>query len=387
MTLPIKDRVAIAGLGSTPFSRDAGRAAGAMVLDACVGAVRDAGLTASDIDGLCGSNVVPARYVQGALGIPECTWHANLTIPFQHQIIESMNAIHAGMCSTVLAYHGVYRASGTSRAASADPFRARYGAGPNVLFQTPDTFEGAVGHSPWARRYLDKYGVGREVFGKVAINNRSNAVLNERAAMRQPLTMEDYLSARLVREPLTLYDMDLPVDGADAFIITSAERARDLPHRPVLIHAAALGQNDRPFSAQMLDVDCTGQQIAIRQLWRHSDVRLGDVDVFFPYDGFSIITVRWFETAGYCDDGEANAFFDAHWETSTDRILIDGRVAVNTHGGSMSEGATQGSGHFREAAAQLRGEAGVRQVPNAKHALVTPGGFFFNAGAVMLRTE
>jgi acetyl-CoA acetyltransferase len=105
-----------------------------------------------------------------------------------------------------------------------------------------------------------------------------------------------------------------------------------------------------------------------------------------PHDGFSVITTRWFEVLGYCGDGEAEQFLAARWDAGQNRILIGGRVPVNTHGGSLSGGGTQGSGHVREAVLQLRGQAGERQAPGARTALLTPGGFFFNAGGIVLRS-
>jgi acetyl-CoA acetyltransferase len=385
MSASIKDKIAIVGVGTTGFYKDAGKSVGALVLDACVSAIRDAGLNAADVDGISGSLVVPARYVQNGLGIPACTWHANLTMPMQHQLIEAMNAVYSGACSTALVYHGVYRAPGASRSAAEDPFRTRFGPGTNVLSPNPDTFEGAVGTAPWAASYLHRYGVDRQVFGKIAINSRSNAIDNVWAACRAPLTMSDYLSARYVRKPLCLLDLDYPVDGADALIVTTTDRARDLKRSPILIHVATLGQNDRPYSAQMFDLSNTGQQVATQQLWRRSDIGLEDMDVFYPYDGFSFLAVRWFEAVGYCGDGEAQAFFEDNWHDEQDRLLINGRVGVNTHGGSLSEGATQGSGHIREAVLQLRNEAGSRQILDARHALIAQGGLFFNAGAIVLR--
>jgi acetyl-CoA acetyltransferase len=380
------DQVAIVGVGTTPYSRESGRTSGSLVLEACVAAITHAGIDRASIDGICGSNrVPPAHYVQSSLGIPAATWWVNPTVPIQHQLIEAMNAVYAGACTTALVYHGNYRASGVSRSAAGNPFRARAGAGFNVLATDPDTLASPVGYAAWAMRYLHQFGVGREVLGKIAINSRSNAVRNEHAAIRTPLTMDEYLSARMIREPLTMLDMDYPIDGADAFIVTSAERARDLTDKPVLIHAAVMGQTGLPAEDQTPDIDSTGQQVVARELWNRSDIGRDDIDVFFPYDGFSIICVRWFEALGFCASGEANAFFDDNWDNETNRLLLDGRVPVNTHGGSLSDGGVQGSNHLREAVLQLRDEAGVRQVPDAAHALLTPGGFFFNSSAIMLR--
>lgn len=357
----------------------------AMVARACIDAIRDAGLTAVDIDGVCGSTVVDTHAVQAALGLPAITWWCNPTIPFQHQIIEAMNAIHAGTCTTVLCYHGTYRPP--SRSGNNSPFRLRSSLGQAGLDQNPDTMFGPVGYAAWAARYLHEFRSSREVFGSIAINGRTNAALNPHAAMRKPLTMADYLDSPMVREPLAILDMDVPVDGADAFVITTAERARDLARRRVLIHAAVMGEAKVPYEDQTLDFNHTGQEIAARALWARSDIGLGDVDVFFPYDGFTVIAVRWFEVMGFCGDGEAADYFRDNWDTRADRLLLGGRVPVNTHGGSLSDGGTQGSGHVREAVLQLRGDAADRQVPGAETALLAMGGMFLNSGAIVLRTD
>ena len=203
--------------------------------------------------------------------------------------------------------------------------------------------------------------------------------------LRKPLTMADYLGGRMVREPLCLYDMDVPVDGADAFIVTTAERARDLHAAPVLIHAATMGMTAPPEEHLAADLDATGQPLAARDLRAKSDLWLEDIDVFFPYDGFSFVALRCFEAYGFCGPGEAGAFLADNWDAVENRIKIKGRVPVNTHGGSLSEGGSQGAGHLREAVTQLRGQACCRQVPGARVALLTPGGFFFNAQGLVLR--
>jgi acetyl-CoA acetyltransferase len=173
--------------------------------------------------------------------------------------------------------------------------------------------------------------------------------------------------------------MDVPVDGADAFVITTAERARDLPYPPVLVNAATLGMIDKNDEAQQPSLRQNGQHVVVDALKAKSDFWIDDCDVYFPYDGFSVITLNWIENAGWCGPGEAGAFIEANWDAEGNRILIDGRIPVNPHGGALSEGGTQGSGHIREAVLQLQGRAGERQVAGAETAIVTAGGFFFNA--------
>ncbi len=125
--------------------------------------------------------------------------------------------------------------------------------------------------------------------------------------------------------------------------------------------------------------------MVVESLKARGELWLDDVDVFFPYDGFSIITLGWIENVGYCKPGGAGRFMEEHWDEKSGRVLINGRVPMNPHGGSLSEGASRGTGHLREAVTQLRGEAGPRQVENARTALIGCGGFFFNSQGAILR--
>jgi acetyl-CoA acetyltransferase len=317
------------------------------------------------------------------LGLPSVTWYDNAVAPVGLAIVNAMNAVHAGLCQTVLVYHSMFRTPFWSRAAAGDPFR-RGVAVPRVRHD-PETVAGPVGYAAWASRYIAEYGVSKEAFGYVAVNDRANAAGNPLAVRRDPITMEDYLAARMVREPLCLLDMDIPVDGGDAFVLTTAERAADRPHSPVLLHAACAGIVASPDEDQIPGLHHHGQHVVVDFLRSRSDVWIDDIDVYFPYDGFTIITLGWIENSGWCGPGDAGAFLADHWDATAGRILINGRVPVNTHGGALSEGGTQGSGHVREAVVQLRGDAAGRQVPDARSALVTPGGFFFNSQGIVLR--
>jgi acetyl-CoA acetyltransferase len=388
---PAKDRVAFASAATTGFGRDLGDVTpGSLALDACMAAIRDAGIPREEINGLVGAN---PQFIQSALGIPHLTYWNGPGIPFVAAIANAMNAIATGAADVVLAYHSLYRSPMFSRAAARDPFRAStFGLGgmPAGMADDgfgPDSVAGAVGYTAWASRYLHEYGSGRETFGYIAVNDRSNAARNPAAVLREPITMDDYLGARMIRSPLCLLDMDVPVDGADAFVLTTAERARDLALPPVLIHACTQGmiaQNEEDQTPSLRD---HGQHVVVQSLRAKSDLWLDDVDVYFPYDGFSFITVSWIENTGWCGLGEARAFIEDQWDHDGSRILIDGRIPVNPHGGGLSEGGTQGSGHTREAIHQLQGRAGERQVPDARTALLTAGGFFFNAQGCVLRTD
>ena len=385
---PAKDQVAFVGVGTTGFRRDAGgRSSASLAAEASVAAIRDAGLTANDIDGVVVAAETGApqpHQLAAMLELPTITHHARPAAVAGFALIDAVNAIVAGACDTVLVCLSMMRTPGMSRSSASDPFRRNLSfGGPAPI---PEHATMAQAYAAWASRYIYEYAARREDFGYVAVNDRTNARRNPLAAMQAPLTMDDYLAARMIREPLCLLDMDVPVDGADAFVLTTAERAKARPHRPVLVHAATAGLVGHNDEDQLLDLRRHGQHVVVERLKATSDIWIDDVDVFLPYDGFSIITLGWIENTGWCPPGGAGQFLERNWDKEANRVLINGRVPINPHGGSLSEGATRGSGHIREGVVQLRGDAGERQVEGARAALITPGGFFFNSQGIVLRT-
>ncbi|OBH11760.1 acetyl-CoA acetyltransferase [Mycobacterium sp. E342] len=383
----MKDHVAIAGAATTGFvAANSGRSQTSLAAQAAIEVIRACGLTKDEIDGLCGS-WPSANELQSVLGLPRLTWSGNPMIPLVDHVATAAAAVYSGLCETVLVYHAAYRAMWNSGGAWKDPFRRIATSGLGDPKPGPETMAGAVGYTGWASRYIYEYDVPREDFGLVALNARANAARNPAAAMRDPLTMDEYLGARLIREPLCLYDMDPAVDGGDAFIVTTTERARDLALPAVLINAAVLGQVAPNEEDQTLSLRHNGQHVVVNTLKAKSDFWIDDIDVYFPYDGFTPITLNWMENVGWCKPGEAGNFLRQHWDAAEGRVLINGKIPVNPHGGSLSEGATQASGHIREAVHQLQGLAGERQVPNARRALITAGGFFFNAQGLALHTD
>ena len=378
---PAKNTVAFAGASTTGFSsKNTPRSQASYAAEACTAVMRACGLQASDIDGIIGTNPSAAD-VQAMLGIPEITYFANPPIPVGNHMAAAVAAVHSGQCDTVLVYHAAYRLPWNTASSLKDPFR---GLGPTAPGPGPDTVAGVIGYTAWASRYMHEFNVPKETFGRIAINGRSNAVNNPAAAMRTPMTMDDYLSARMIRWPLCLFDMDVPVDGADAFIITTTERARDLALPPVLINACTLGMIDKVQEEQTPSLRHHGHHVVVNNLKAKSDFWTDGCDLYYAYDGFTPITLNWLENAGWCGPGEAGAFIESNWDAENSRIMINGRVPLNSHGGALSEGGTQGSGYIREAVQQLQGLAGDRQVAGARTALLTLGGFFFNAQGLTL---
>ncbi len=380
---PMKNAIAFAGATTTGFERrNTTRSQASWAAEACIDAMRQCDLGPKDVDGLCGS-WPPANELQAILGLPEITWFENPPVPFINHVSAAAAAVFAGLCEVALVWHAAYRQPWNTAGSLKDPFRAAAENFPAVA-PSPDTVMHAVGYTAWASRYMHEFGATKEDFGLIAINDRSNAARNPAAALTHPLTMQEYLEARMIRWPLCLFDMDVAVDGADAFIVTTAERARDMPLPPVLINAAVHGMVANNEEDQIDGLAHHGQHIVVDSLKAKSDFWIDGADVFFPYDGFSIIALAWIENVGYCGAGEAGEFMRQYWDAESNSVRLNGKVPFNPHGGSLSEGATQGSGHVREAIHQLQGLAGDRQVPGARTALLTPGGFFFNAQGLTL---
>ena len=381
---PLKDQVAVVGVGSTGFSRSSDASALDLLTHAAVAAIRDAGFSAADIDGVVVANEpggVAPNVLASALGLPKVTHFARPTPVAMFAFSDAVHAVFSGACDAVLVAFPYLRLPWASRAAANDPFRKHLSTG---IQAAPESIAMAAGYAAWASRYLHEYGVDRDGFGRLAVNMRSNAARNPLAAITTPLTLDDYYAARMIREPLGMLDMDLPVDGADAFVLTRAQDAGP-GHPLVLVHAVTTGLVAPNDEDQLPGLHHHGQHVVVETLRAKSDFWIDEVDVFCPYDGFTVITAGWIENAGWCEAGRAGEFLREHWVDDEARVLVGGRVQINPHGGSLSEGATRGSGHIREAVVQLRGEAGARQTPGARAALVCTGGFFFNSQGLTLR--
>jgi acetyl-CoA acetyltransferase len=230
-----------------------------------------------------------------------------------------------------------------------------------------------------AQRYFHQYGATRETLGWIAMNQRANAALNPTAIYRDPMTMEDYLSARLITTPFGLFDCDVPCDASTAVVISAVDAARDLSRPPVSIEAVGTQVTERlewDQSTLTHEPQVLGQAA---HLWSRTALRPADVDVAELYDGFTINCLSWIEGLGFCGIGEAKDFLDGG-----KNIARDGVLPLNTHGGQLSHGRTHGMGLLHEAVTQLRGDGGERQVPDAKVAVVATGGLT-TSGVLLLR--
>ena len=310
---PIKDQIAIVGLGSTAFSRDAGgRSPASLACEAAIQAIHDAGMTKADIDGVVGvlePGAPRANQMTALLELPNVTHHSGPMPVAMFGLIDAMTAIFSGQCENVLVYYAFTRLPWNSRSAAQDPFRRYFNMGGGTAKPPmPESIDPSAAYTAWASRYIHEFGATREDFGRIALNMRANAMQNPKAVMRTPLTMEGYLQERMIRDPFCMLDMDIPVDGADAFVLTTVERAKRITKSPIVIHAATAGMVGRNDEDQLPSLARHGQHVVVESLRARGDFWLEDVDVFFPYDGFSIITLGWIENVGYCKPGGAGRF-------------------------------------------------------------------------------
>ena len=353
-----------------------------LTVDASLKAVDDAGLTLEDIDGLstypgglgAGMTEGGPAAIEEALRIHP-TWHnGGMDLPGPGgSVIAAAMAVASGLCRHVLCFRTVWESTYATLAAQraiSGHRGAQRVSGPMQEWRAPF---GAMSAANWigmnANQYLHRYGAPREMLGLIALNARTNAGRNPEAIYRDPMTMDDYLSARPITSPFGLYDCDVPCDASVAVIVSDASVAGDLPHPAVRIEAVGTQILERVSWDQGT---LTHEPQVIGQaahLWTRTELRPDDVDVALIYDGFTFNAISWLEGLGFCGFGEA---YD--WLEGGRRIALDGQLPVNPHGGQLSEGRTHGFGFIYEAVQQLRHEAGDRQVTDAATAVVTTGG-------------
>ncbi|MET9387083.1 OB-fold domain-containing protein [Streptomyces sp. NPDC002928] len=383
-------KAALTGTGASRIGRRLGLPPLALTVEACEQAVADAGLTMDDIDGLAGypGAGITAGFgeggvaaVESALGIRP-TWHNGGTETFgpAGSVIAAMLAVAGGLARHVLCFRTVWEAThaqqirdgrrtvtSPDRVTDGAEWRAPFGAlAPHALAQN-------------AQRHFHEYGTTRETLGWIALNQRANAALNPEAIYREPLTMDDYLSARTITTPLGLYDCDVPCDASIAVVVSAVDAARDLPKPPVLVEAVGTQLIERLEWDQSTATHEPQVLAQAAHLWTRTDLGPDDVDVALLYDGFTINCLSWIEALGFCGIGEAKDFLQGG-----KNIARDGVLPVNPHGGQLSHGRTHGMGLIREAITQLRGEGGARQIAGARTAVVSSGGLT-PSGVLLLR--
>jgi acetyl-CoA acetyltransferase len=231
---------------------------------------------------------------------------------------------------------------------------------------------GAVSAANWsamiARRHFHEYGTTREQLGALAVSQRANAALNPKAVFREPITLRHYLDARMISDPLCLLDCDVPVDGSTAVIVSRADAEPDLrsPLLRIAAHSSAL--NGRPYWDQHEDLTSMAGTDAGRNLWRHTDLTVGEVDVAGIYDGFTILTVVWLEALGVCGKGEAGPFLEG---ASGSRGTASSR---STPGASCPRGGCTASATCTRCACSCAARPGNGRCPAGRRLASSPPG-------------
>jgi acetyl-CoA acetyltransferase/uncharacterized OB-fold protein len=369
-------RAVLSGTGRSAIGRRLMRDPLSLTVDACLAAVADAGLELSDIDGLSTYPGMAAGGIGegGVAAVEEAlrlrpTWHnGGMELPGPGgSVIAAMLAVASGLCRHVLCFRTVWEATYAQLGLGSLSGRI---SGSLMEWRAPF---GAMSAAHWigmnAHQYLHRYGATREMLGRIALNGRANAARNPVAIYRDPMTMDDYMSARPITSPFGLYDCDVPCDASVAVVVSDASVARDLPKPAIRIDAVGTQITER-ISWEQDTITHEPQVLGqAAHLWTRTNLRPSDVDLALVYDGFTFNAITWLEALGFCELGDAK-----DWLDEGRRIALDGELPVNPHGGQLSEGRTHGFGFIYEAITQLRHEADARQVADARTAVVTSGG-------------
>ncbi|MBF5000307.1 lipid-transfer protein [Nocardia sp. BSTN01] len=382
-------RAAIVGIGATDFSKDSGRSELRLAAEAVTAALADAGLTPADVDGLTtftmDTNTQAA--VARATGIPSLKFFSN--IPFgggaaAATVQQAAMAVATGVADVVVAYRAFNERSGNrfgqfaTHLATGNPSSSGVD---NAFSYTHGLGTPAAQVAMVARRYMHVYGATSADFGRVAVADRKHAAVNPAAHFYgKPITLDDHQASRWIAEPLHLLDCCQETDGGVAIVVTSAERARDLPNKPALIAGAAQGSGADQYVMTSYYRDAlTGlpeMGLVGDQLWAQSELRPDDMQAAVLYDHFTPFVLMQLEELGFCGRGEGKDF------VADGAIEIGGRLPLNTHGGQLGEAYIHGMNGIAEGVRQIRGSS-VNQVEGLENIVVTAGTGVPTSGLVL----
>jgi acetyl-CoA acetyltransferase len=371
-------KASIVGIGATEFSKESGRSEMSLASEAVATAIADAGLKPSDIDGMVtystdnNPDVEIARHV----GIGSLRHFSRVHYgggAACGTIVMAAMAVATGVADAVVCYRAFNERSGR-----------RFGAGvqdlPNAATAERAQFSwttpaGQLTPASWvamvARRYMHLYGATSADFGRVAVAGRRHAANNPAAWFyNDPITLEDHQASRWIVDPLHLLDCCQESDGGQALVVTSAERARDLPNTPALIVAGAQGAGVDQWTMTSFFRDDIAQlpemKVVADELWTSSGLTPSDIQTAILYDHFTPYVLMQLEEFGFCGRGEAKDFI------KDGALEIGGRLPINTHGGQLGEAYIHGMNGIAEAVRQVRGTS-VNQVDKVENVLVTAG--------------
>jgi len=376
-------QAALVGVGYTPLSRDSGRSVLSLASEAVRAALDDAGLHRRDVDGMASFMVnddsVPCLGVASDLGLGPMRIVLDVAMGGQapcHLVWQAAQAVARGDAETIVVYRALNGRSGQRVgsmhfAGTAGQYRYPIGYGAYMMY---------VGM--WGRRFLYETGQRAEDLGAVAVSQRWYAERNERAVRRAPLDLEDYLAQPYVVDPFRRADCTVEVDGACAVVVTSLDRARDLPHPPAVVASGAYAAGPHPG----FDIgDHLGWQDYSRnfttwlrgELFGRVGIVPGDVQFAEIYDCFTSTVLMGMEGLGLCERGGSGEF------VSKGGCAIDGSLPTNTGGGLLAEGYLHGMNVVAEAVTQMQGRAGALQVPRTEIAVVTSGAIMEGSALIL----
>jgi acetyl-CoA acetyltransferase len=367
----------ITGIGQSTIGRKLERHPLLLTVDAVKEALDDAGLSIQQIDGvstypgrmpqMLGFSPVGADELVDALGI-QARWYAGGgEISSQlGAVVAAVGAVLSGQARHIICFRTVYEAAAMARPQEYPVPHPDRADGMMQWMAPFNALSAAVWVAQYAMRHVKRYGLTREQLAQIALTGRAHAALNPRALLQEPLTMEEYLSSRMISEPLCLYDCDRHSDASTVLIVSAGDALDEVSCQPVRV-AAMAGSVDRHSwdQAEWMASYATG-----RDLWARTDYKPADVDTVQLYDGFSFLALTWLEALGFCELGEAGHFIEGGR-----RIALDGELPLNTFGGQIGAGRLHGFGFAHEAVVQLRGQAGKRQIGgDPRVAVATSGG-------------
>ncbi|HEX6310903.1 MAG TPA: lipid-transfer protein [Acidimicrobiia bacterium] len=374
----LHNAAAVVGIGATEFSKDSGRSEMRLACEAVGAAIADAGLDPGQIDGMVtySAETNPEIEIARNLGIGELSFFSRI----HHgggaacgTVQQAVLAVDAGVADYVVCYRAFNERSGR-----------RFGAG---VQDRPPVATAEAAHFSWysphglltpaqwvamfASRYMYEYGATSEDFGRVAVADRKHAATNPKAWFyEKPITLEEHQASRWIVEPLHLLDCCQESDGAQALVVTSPERARDLAQPPAMIRSAAQGAGEQQDMMTSYYRDrITGlpeMGLVARQLWNTTGLGPGDVQTAVIYDHFTPLVFPQLEEFGFCERGAAKDF------VRDGTIEIGGKLPINTNGGQLGEAYIHGMNGIAEGVRQVRGTS-VNQVDAVENVLVTAG--------------
>ena len=371
-------KAAIVGIGATEFSKESGRSEMSLASESVAAAIADAGLAPSDVDGMVtySSDNNPEVEIARHVGIGSLRHFSRVHYgggAACGTVALAAMAVATGVADVVVCYRAFNERSGR-----------RFGAGiqdiPNAATAERAQFSwttpfGQLTPASWvamvARRYMHLYGATSQDFGRVAVAGRRHAATNPAAWFyNQPITLEEHQASRWIVDPLHLLDCCQESDGGQALVITSAERARDLPNTPALIVATAQGAGEEQWTMTSFFRDDIAQlpemKVVADELWTSSGLTPADIQTAILYDHFTPYVLMQLEEFGFCGRGEAKDFI------KDGALEMGGKLPINTHGGQLGEAYIHGMNGIAEAVRQVRGTS-VNQVDSVENVLVTAG--------------